>query len=88
MSQHPQPKSQNMRRSVRIDGHGTSSVLEGAFWNALQGVAAYEGIKVGRLLSRIESDRRNAIMSSSVRLYLLNHYRRLSEDGLTVKQKR
>jgi predicted DNA-binding ribbon-helix-helix protein len=47
-----------------------------------QEVAAYEKISVAALITRIDTDREQANLSSAVRLYVLDHYRRLAEQAL------
>jgi hypothetical protein len=41
-----------------------------------------------KLITQINKEREHANLSSAVRLYVLDHYRRLSELGPTVKGKR
>ena len=80
MTPRPKRKSQNAKRSVVIGQQKTSIGLEDAFWFSLKDVAAKEGIPVSQLVSRINADRQHANLSSAVRLYLLNYYRRLAEQ--------
>ena len=80
MTPRPKRKSQNAKRSVVIGQQKTSIGLEDAFWFSLKDVAAKEGIPVSQLISRINADRQHANLSSAVRLYLLNYYRRLAEQ--------
>jgi predicted DNA-binding ribbon-helix-helix protein len=80
MTPRPKRKSKNAKRSVVIGQQKTSIGLEDAFWFSLKDVAAKEGIPVSQLVSRINADRQHANLSSAVRLYLLNYYRRLAEQ--------
>jgi predicted DNA-binding ribbon-helix-helix protein len=73
--------SQNVKRSVVVGGRKTSIGLEDAFWHSLKEVAAQEGVPVSQLVSRIDTDRNHANLSSAVRIYLLDHYRRLAEGA-------
>lgn len=43
-------------RSVRLDGHSTSIRLEAAFWEALERLAATEGMSLGRFLSELYAE--------------------------------
>jgi predicted DNA-binding ribbon-helix-helix protein len=70
-----------LKRSVAIARHKTSLSLEVAFWNALKEIAAHEGISIGQLVSRIDADRQHANLSSAVRLYVLDYYRRLADEA-------
>jgi predicted DNA-binding ribbon-helix-helix protein len=76
----PKLASQILKRSLAIDGHKTSVSLESAFWSALKEIAAHEGISVPTtLVTRVDSDRQHPNLSSVVRLYVVDHYRRLAE---------
>jgi predicted DNA-binding ribbon-helix-helix protein len=79
MSRRPKLASQTLKRSLAIDGHKTSISLEAAFWSALKEIAAHEGISVPTLVARIDTDRQHPNLSSVVRLYVVDHYRRLAE---------
>jgi predicted DNA-binding ribbon-helix-helix protein len=60
------------KRSVAIAGHATSVSLEGAFWDALAGLAAREGLPVARLVERIDAGRAPGTnLSSAIRVYVL-----------------
>ena len=77
-------ESQVLKRSIAIGQHKTSISLEAAFWQGLQQIAAYEGVSVPALVTRIDTDRRYANLSSAVRLYVLDYYRRLGEQALAA----
>jgi predicted DNA-binding ribbon-helix-helix protein len=66
------------KRSVKIAGHSTSLSLEGVFWDALKEVAARRGLSLNALIEEIDRGR-GSNLSSAVRVYLLNHYRRAAE---------
>lgn len=68
------------KRSVKIAGHSTSLSLEGVFWDALKEVAAARRLSLNALIEEIDRGR-GANLSSAVRVYLLNHYRRAAADG-------
>jgi predicted DNA-binding ribbon-helix-helix protein len=63
--------------SVVVAGHRTSISLEGAFWQALSEVARAQGRSINALVSEIDSGR-SGNLSSAVRVYLLEWFRRAS----------
>jgi predicted DNA-binding ribbon-helix-helix protein len=69
-------KSLVVKQSVSIKGRHSSSVsLEGAFWNALKEIAVSQNISVNALVSKIDSEREAANLSSAIRVYVLGYYR-------------
>ena len=46
-----------------------------------QGDPAHEGVPVSALVTRIDLDREHANLSSTLRIYVLDHYRRLAEEA-------
>jgi predicted DNA-binding ribbon-helix-helix protein len=68
--------SRPRKRSFTIAGHRTSISLEAAFWDALKTAAAVEGIPVARLIARIDQGREGGGLSSAVRVWVLDHYRK------------
>jgi len=80
--------SRPVKRSFSIRGHRTSISLEAAFWEALKEVAARENVTLAGLVARIDEARGNTGLSSAVRLYVLDHFRRhalaaIAQDGST-----
>jgi predicted DNA-binding ribbon-helix-helix protein len=74
-------KSRIAKRSVLIAGHKTSVSLEDAFWKALQEIAVDRGASLTELLASIDGQREHDNMSSAIRLFILDHYRkRLAEE--------
>jgi predicted DNA-binding ribbon-helix-helix protein len=73
-----------LKRAVMIDQHETSSSLEASFLDGLKEIAAQEGISIPALITRIDTDRQRANLSSAVRLYVLDHSRRLAEQALAA----
>ena len=88
MIRRPGLGSQVFKRSVAIGQHKTSISLEAGFWDGLKEVAAHEKISVAALITRIDTDREHANLSSTVRLYVLDYYRRLAEQALAAGKKR
>ncbi|MDP6707328.1 MAG: ribbon-helix-helix domain-containing protein [Alphaproteobacteria bacterium] len=63
--------------SVVVAGHRTSISLEDAFWQALAEVARAQDRSINSLVSEIDSGR-SGNLSSAVRVYLLEWFRRAS----------
>jgi predicted DNA-binding ribbon-helix-helix protein len=70
-----------VKRSFTIAGHRTSISLETEFWEALKAAAAAEGIAVAKLIGRIDSERGSGGLSSAVRIWVLQHYRKAGGSG-------
>lgn len=70
------PAARPVKRSLAIGGHATSISLEQAFWDALKEAAAAEQTSIVQLVARIDAGRDGAGLSSAVRVWLLEHYRR------------
>jgi predicted DNA-binding ribbon-helix-helix protein len=68
-------KSRVIKRSIVIAGHKTSVSLEDQFWDALREIATARGTPVGTLVSSIDVDRQHNNLSSTIRLFVLDHYR-------------
>jgi predicted DNA-binding ribbon-helix-helix protein len=82
-------KSPVAKRSLVIGTRKTSITLETPFWEALREIAASEALTPGQVVTRIDQDRQHANLSSAIRLFVLNHYRRLAEKAaLVAKAKR
>ena len=73
-----------LKQSIALGGHKTSISLEASFWVGLKEIAAREGVSVPALVTRIDTDRQHDNLSSAVRLYVLDHYRRLVEQALAA----
>ena len=65
----------NAKRSVALNGRNTSISLEKDFWDALNELARDEALTVPKLIARIKSEEVAENLSSSVRVFLLRHYR-------------
>jgi predicted DNA-binding ribbon-helix-helix protein len=77
----PKIKSPIAKRSLIIGTRKTSITLETPFWEVLKEIAASETLTPGQLVARIDADRQHANLSSAIRLYVLDHYRRLAEGA-------
>jgi predicted DNA-binding ribbon-helix-helix protein len=68
-------KSAITKRSVVIGGHKTSVSLEEPFWTAVREIAGGQKVTVSSLLRQIDLERRNANLSSAIRVYVLENVR-------------
>jgi len=68
------------KRSIRIGGHNTSIGLEDAFWQALREIAGAKNLSIPMLVAAIDAERERDNLSSALRLFVLEHYRRLAEE--------
>jgi predicted DNA-binding ribbon-helix-helix protein len=69
-------KSLVAKRSIAIGGHKTSVTLEEAFWNGLKEIASDRNLTLSELVTAIDTERPNANLSSAIRLFVLDHYRK------------
>jgi predicted DNA-binding ribbon-helix-helix protein len=67
-------KSSLRRHSISIDGRPTSVSLEDEFWDGLKESAIARNIKLYTLVTKIDSKRQNANLSSAIRLFVLGFY--------------
>jgi predicted DNA-binding ribbon-helix-helix protein len=74
-------KSPVVKRSIVIATHKTSVSLEDAFWSALKEIAAQRDMTLSDLVASIDTDRQHGNLSSAIRIYVLDHFRALSESG-------
>lgn len=64
------------KRSIKIAGHATSISLEDDFWDALNDIAETRNIGITALIEDIDKTRKTDNLSSAIRLYVLNYYRK------------
>ena len=73
----PAPHAPVVKRSIAVAGHRTSISLEQPFWDALKEIATSDGRSISSLLADIDRTRApEANLSSSVRLFVLDWFRR------------
>jgi predicted DNA-binding ribbon-helix-helix protein len=77
----PNEPAEPRKRSISIAGHRTSISLEQEFWDAVGMIAAARGISVARLVGEIDDDRGSRGLSSAIRVFVLEHYRRRAGSG-------
>ena len=68
-------RSAIVKRSVVIAGHKTSVSLEDAFWGNLKEIARSREITLSDMVSYISGQRAHGNLSSSIRLFVLDHVR-------------
>src|SRR6056297_3263082 len=73
--------SQLAMRSVTINGRRTTMRLEPSMWNALQRIAADNGVTVNQLCSQIDSSRGDLSMTAAVRSYIVSYLQRAPSFG-------
>jgi predicted DNA-binding ribbon-helix-helix protein len=74
-------KSLVVKRSIVIAGHKTSVSLEEAFWSALKDIATGRQQTLTDLVGAIDAERRQGNLSSAIRLFVLDHYKRGSRSN-------
>ena len=65
------------KRSVVVGGRKTSTSLEDEFWEALREIAQSQQMPLSKLLVAIKGEQRQNSLSSAIRVFVLNHYRKL-----------
>jgi predicted DNA-binding ribbon-helix-helix protein len=74
-------KSSIIKRSVIVAGHKTSVSLEDAFWQAFKEIAHHSNVNISDLVGNIDTQRSEGNLSSTIRLFVLTHFRsRLADD--------
>jgi predicted DNA-binding ribbon-helix-helix protein len=72
-------KSLVIKRSIVVGGHKTSVSLEDDFWDALKEIAREHRVALSDLVGSLDEQRQHGNLSSSLRLFVLNHYRQRIE---------
>jgi predicted DNA-binding ribbon-helix-helix protein len=73
-------KSPVVKRSVVVAGHKTSVSLEDEFWKGLKEIAGGRHVTLSDLVGTIDAERRHGNLSSAIRLFVLDFYRRQLAD--------
>ena len=68
-----------IKRSVIRNGHKSSISLEDQFWDALREIADRKDVAISTLVAAIDHNRTTSNLSSAIRVYVLDHFRR--SDG-------
>jgi predicted DNA-binding ribbon-helix-helix protein len=69
-------KSPVVKRSIVVAGHKTSVSLEEAFWNGMKEISGTRDMTLSELVGEIDSNRQQGNLSSAIRLFVLDRYRR------------
>jgi len=67
-----------LKYSLTISGHRTSISLEPEYWQAFNDIAQEKGRSVSGLATDLDRTR-TSNLSSTVRLFVLDHYRQLAK---------
>ena len=69
-------KSPIVKRSIVVASHKTSVSLEDAFWTGLKEIAGGLHLTLSDLVAEIDAERQHSNLSSAIRLFVLDFYRR------------
>jgi predicted DNA-binding ribbon-helix-helix protein len=72
-------KSPVVKRAVVVDGHKTSISIEDDFWIALKEIAQSRNVTLSKLITGIDAAREHSNLSSSIRTFVLEHFRSKSK---------
>jgi predicted DNA-binding ribbon-helix-helix protein len=73
-------RSSVVKRSVVLVGHKTSVSLEDEFWRELKNIASGRQTTLSSLISTIDTERQHGNLSSAIRLFVLDTYRKQLAD--------
>ena len=73
-------KSSVVKRSIVVAGHKTGVSLEDAFWKGLKEIAGGRNVTLSDLVAAIDSARQHGNLSSAIRLFVLDFYRKQLSD--------
>jgi predicted DNA-binding ribbon-helix-helix protein len=74
-------KSPVVKRSIVVAGHKTSVSLEEAFWSAMKEISSARDLTLSELVGEIDSRRQQGNLSSAIRLFVLDHFRKRAEQA-------
>ena len=73
-------KSPIVKHSIWLAGHKTSVSFENEFWNGLKGIAGDRHVALSELIGDIDAQRQHGSLSSALRLFVLEYYRRKAAE--------
>jgi predicted DNA-binding ribbon-helix-helix protein len=76
MAENPTVPGRIKKRTVRVGSKRTGITLENQFWQSLKQIAAVEKVDLHALLDLISKERETPNLSSAVRLFVLDYYRK------------
>jgi len=62
-------------RSMTLNGRRTSVRVEAAVWDALNEIAAREGVAVRDICARVDAAREESTLAASLRIHVLRYFR-------------
>jgi predicted DNA-binding ribbon-helix-helix protein len=68
-------KSSVKKHSIVSGSHKTSISLEDSFWTSLRQIARERARTVSELIGVLDAERNGGNLSSTIRVFVLNHYR-------------
>src|SRR5262245_57825820 len=77
----PKPKRSPIPdHTIDLSGHKTSVTLEDEFWKSLREIAKERRKTIKQLITDIDAKRNSANLSSAIRLFVLDYYRKLVDQ--------
>jgi predicted DNA-binding ribbon-helix-helix protein len=74
-------KSTVLKRSIVIDRRKTSISIEDVFWTSIKDIARARSVTLSELIASIDQARgAGTNLSSAIRVFILDHYRRRLEE--------
>jgi predicted DNA-binding ribbon-helix-helix protein len=70
-----------IKHSIAIAGRKTSVSLENSFWIGLRKIAEGSRSTISSLISKVDAERVNANLSSALRVFVFQHFRRGKQNG-------
>ena len=77
-----------IKRSIAIAGHKTSVSLEDAFWRGLKEISKNCRTSLPDLVDKIDAVREHSNLSSAIRLFVLDYFRRASVTKTVMSRRR
>ena len=75
----PIEKSAIEKRSIVVGGHKTSVSLEEAFWSGIKEISGARNMTMSELVGEIDANRHQGNLSSAIRLFVLDHFKRRAQ---------
>ena len=65
------------KHTVVINGHNTNGLEEDDIWIELKKISSDRKVSLSELISLIDQNKKKSNLSSAIRLYILNHLRKI-----------
>jgi predicted DNA-binding ribbon-helix-helix protein len=69
-----------VKRTVSIGDQFVEVAIEDLFWTSLEEIAATQGTTTSSLVAWIDRARKNANLSSAIRVYVVDHFMTKAQD--------